>query len=218
MRKILDELWPRLEARIRCDRGPLLELLSRRLLPLRTRLAYYGHIHKHKSLQMCVFDLGHSLTLSASEDSHCSGPQLVFSCYGNDLLGHDVVRGYGALPIPTQPGRYGRLDLENHGADVALWVDHGPRSTDLDSTLPNVFKHRKSFVRTSTALAPEHLHLFSHIRVVPCFVPQASSSYQRIIGLLSGRRPEFIDPSLVARPEARHGWCIFRLGHQNSAP
>ncbi|KAK6029942.1 B9 protein [Ostertagia ostertagi] len=34
----------------------------------------------------------------------CFRPQLVFSCYGNDLFGHDVVRGYGALPIPTIPG------------------------------------------------------------------------------------------------------------------
>lgn len=88
------------------------------------------------------------ITATFTSTSPYKWPQLVFSCYGNDLLGHDVVRGYGALPIPTQPG--------------------------------------------------------SHIRVVPCFVPQASSSYQRIIGLLSGRRPEFIDPSLVARPEARH--------------
>ncbi|PIO60390.1 hypothetical protein TELCIR_18112, partial [Teladorsagia circumcincta] len=83
-------------------------------------------------------------------------PQLVFSCYGNDLFGHDVVRGYGALPIPTIPG--------------------------------------------------------SHIRTVPCFVPEASSMYQKFVGILSGRRPEFVDPSHVARAEARHATRVTTQG------
>lgn len=35
-----------------------------------------------------------------------TGPQLVISCYGLDVFGHDVVRGYGAIHVPTSPGRY----------------------------------------------------------------------------------------------------------------
>ncbi|KHJ85578.1 hypothetical protein OESDEN_14691, partial [Oesophagostomum dentatum] len=45
---------------------------------------------------------------------------------------------------------------------------------------------------------------FSHVRIVPCFVPEASSSYQKIVGILRGRRPEFVNANHVARPEARH--------------
>ncbi|KAK6042799.1 B9 protein [Cooperia oncophora] len=45
------------------------------------------------------------ITATFSSTSPYKWPQIVFSCYGNDLLGHDVVRGYGALPIPTIPGR-----------------------------------------------------------------------------------------------------------------
>ena len=33
------------------------------------------------------------------------GPQLVISCYGTDLLGHDVPQGYGCVRVPTTPGR-----------------------------------------------------------------------------------------------------------------
>ena len=36
-------------------------------------------------------------------------PQLVLSCYGPDVLGRDVVRGYGAVHIPRQPGQYAIL-------------------------------------------------------------------------------------------------------------
>lgn len=32
------------------------------------------------------------------------GPQLVVSVYGLDGLGRDVVRGYGAMPLPVAPG------------------------------------------------------------------------------------------------------------------
>ena len=33
-----------------------------------------------------------------------SGPQLVISCYGPDVFGTDVVRGYGAIRVPVTPG------------------------------------------------------------------------------------------------------------------
>eukprot|EP01006_Ploeotia_vitrea_P026784 TRINITY_DN59729_c2_g1_i1.p2 TRINITY_DN59729_c2_g1~~TRINITY_DN59729_c2_g1_i1.p2 ORF type:complete len:167 (-),score=80.75 TRINITY_DN59729_c2_g1_i1:58-558(-) len=35
-------------------------------------------------------------------------PQLVISCYGINMLGKDVIRGYGAVHLPTTPGRHTR--------------------------------------------------------------------------------------------------------------
>eukprot|EP01133_Synstelium_polycarpum_P027911 gene27911-33763_t len=32
------------------------------------------------------------------------GPQIVFSCYGPDSFGNDVIRGYGATYLPSTPG------------------------------------------------------------------------------------------------------------------
>ncbi|VDL68891.1 unnamed protein product, partial [Nippostrongylus brasiliensis] len=51
------------------------------------------------------------ITATFSSTSPYKWPQLVFSCYGSDFLGHDVVRGYGALPIPTVPGRVALVHL-----------------------------------------------------------------------------------------------------------
>ncbi len=33
------------------------------------------------------------------------GPQLVLSCYGQDVFGNDVIRGYGVVHLPMAPGR-----------------------------------------------------------------------------------------------------------------
>ncbi|XP_025909884.1 B9 domain-containing protein 1 [Nothoprocta perdicaria] len=33
-------------------------------------------------------------------------PQIVLSVYGPDVFGHDVVRGYGAVHVPIEPGRH----------------------------------------------------------------------------------------------------------------
>ena len=35
-----------------------------------------------------------------------TGPQIVISCYGPDVFGNDVVRGYGAVHIPMTPGKH----------------------------------------------------------------------------------------------------------------
>uniref|UniRef100_A0A0N4ZYA2 B9 domain-containing protein 1 n=1 Tax=Parastrongyloides trichosuri TaxID=131310 RepID=A0A0N4ZYA2_PARTI len=31
-------------------------------------------------------------------------PQIIFSCYGYDMFGHDIIIGYGSVHIPTTPG------------------------------------------------------------------------------------------------------------------
>ncbi|KAK3726946.1 hypothetical protein QZH41_014795, partial [Actinostola sp. cb2023] len=44
------------------------------------------------------------LDITFKSTSPFGWPQLVISCYGLDVFGHDVVRGYGAVHIPTTPG------------------------------------------------------------------------------------------------------------------
>ena len=41
----------------------------------------------------------------ASFESLLTGPQIIVQCFGQDLLGHDVIRGYGGVHIPMTPGR-----------------------------------------------------------------------------------------------------------------
>ncbi|XP_057313566.1 B9 domain-containing protein 1-like [Hydractinia symbiolongicarpus] len=74
-------------------------------------------------------------------------PQLVISCYGPDVFGTDVVRGYGAVHVPISPG--------------------------------------------------------CHTREVPMFVPESSSLLQKFTAWFFGRRPEFVDPKVVAQGEGR---------------
>ncbi|KAL7074079.1 hypothetical protein ACQ4LE_006714 [Meloidogyne hapla] len=40
-------------------------------------------------------------------------------------------------------------------------------------------------------------------RKCPIFLPQATTNIQRIIGLLTGRRAEFVDPTIIAKSEGR---------------
>lgn len=35
-------------------------------------------------------------------------PQLVITCYSPNFLGRDLIKGYGVVHIPTQPGRHER--------------------------------------------------------------------------------------------------------------
>lgn len=35
-------------------------------------------------------------------------PQLVITCKGPDFLGREVIKGYGVVHVPTQPGRHER--------------------------------------------------------------------------------------------------------------
>lgn len=79
------------------------------------------------------------------------------SCYGPDVFGHDIVRGYGAVHLPTSPG--------------------------------------------------------SHTREVPMFVPESSSKLQKFTSWFLGRRPEFIDPKVVAQGEGRE---VTRVRSQGS--
>ncbi|VDO25714.1 unnamed protein product [Brugia timori] len=69
------------------------------------------------------------------------GPQIVLTCYGSDFFGNDVVCGYGAVHIPTVPGRsVKRIILFVPEASTLLqrfigWLT-GKRAEFVDSTIP----------------------------------------------------------------------------------
>ena len=46
------------------------------------------------------------LNITLKSTSPHGWPQLVLAVYGPDLLGNDVVRGYGAVHAPLTPGRH----------------------------------------------------------------------------------------------------------------
>lgn len=41
------------------------------------------------------------------------------------------------------------------------------------------------------------------------FVPESSSVLQKITSWLTGRRPEYIDPRVLAQGEGREGWFLY---------
>ena len=43
----------------------------------------------------------------------------------------------------------------------------------------------------------------SHVARIPMFVPEYSSIMQRVTGYLMGKKPEFVDPRVVASGEGR---------------
>ncbi|XP_071962262.1 B9 domain-containing protein 1-like [Antedon mediterranea] len=84
-------------------------------------------------------------------------PQLVLSCYGQDVFGTAVVRGYGAVHVPISPGK--------------------------------------------------------HVRIIPMFVPESSSRFQKFTSWFMGRKPEYVDANIVARGEGREVTRVRSQGH-----
>ncbi|CAH8435846.1 unnamed protein product [Dicrocoelium dendriticum] len=74
-------------------------------------------------------------------------PQIIVHAYGVDIFGKDVVRGYGAVHIPMEPGR--------------------------------------------------------HERRVAMFVPQSSSKLMQLSAWFTGKRPEFVNPKVIASGDGR---------------
>jgi len=94
-----------------------------------------------------LFAFNFPLDVTFKSTSPYGWPQLVVSCYGPDVFGTDVVRGYGSIHIPISPG--------------------------------------------------------CHNRKIQLFVPESSSLLQKVTSWFFGRRPEFIDPKIVAQGEGR---------------
>ena len=44
-----------------------------------------------------------------------------------------------------------------------------------------------------------------HTRKIPMFVPESTSKFQKFIGWIIGRRPEYVDQKVVAQGEGREG-------------
>ncbi|XP_015117452.1 B9 domain-containing protein 1 isoform X1 [Diachasma alloeum] len=74
-------------------------------------------------------------------------PQMVFSIYGLDVFGHDIVKGYGVCRLPLTSGR--------------------------------------------------------HEKETSIYVPESSSKLQQFAAWLTGRRPELIEPSILASGNGR---------------
>lgn len=53
----------------------------------------------------------------------------------------------------------------------------------------------------------------SHVRELPMFVPESSSKFQKFTSWFLGRRPEFVDPKVVAQGEGRE---VTRVRSQGS--
>ncbi|CAD5228328.1 unnamed protein product [Bursaphelenchus okinawaensis] len=60
-------------------------------------------------------------------------PQLIISCYGHDMFGNDVIRGYGATFIPTAPGRTQR--------SIAIFV---PQASTTTQRIMSFFTGRRA--------------------------------------------------------------------------
>lgn len=102
----------------------------------------------HKSIdnrQKIAFNFPLDVTYKST--SPFGWPQLVLSCYGQDVFGNDVARGYGVTHLPMSPGR--------------------------------------------------------HRIKIPLFVPESTSKLQQFLAWLRGRRPEYVDPRVIAHGEGR---------------
>ncbi|TMW69252.1 hypothetical protein Poli38472_001408 [Pythium oligandrum] len=66
-----------------------------------TQLAYRGSHH-----DAIVFNF--PIDISFKSTNPFGWPRIVFSVYGLDALGRDVVRGYGSMYIPTRGGKFTR--------------------------------------------------------------------------------------------------------------
>ncbi|KAJ8037662.1 B9 domain-containing protein 1 [Holothuria leucospilota] len=53
----------------------------------------------------------------------------------------------------------------------------------------------------------------SHTSIIPMFVPEASSRFQKFLGWFMGRRPEYVDTNVVARGEGREVTRVRSQGH-----
>ena len=52
-----------------------------------------------------------------------------------------------------------------------------------------------------------------HTRRIPMFVPESTSKFQKFIGWLIGRRPEYVDQKVVAQGEGREGMYLLWFLH-----
>ncbi|EEC06461.1 eppb9, putative, partial [Ixodes scapularis] len=71
-------------------------------------------------------------------------------------------------------------------------------------TLVGAHNHKKILpVQCYSAFTCSLCRYSRHRRSMSMFVPESSSLVHKLVGWMSGRRPEFVDPKMVARGEGR---------------
>ena len=69
-----------------------------------TQISTKGQIDTHHSNPLVVWNFPLELTYSST--TPFGWPQIVLGVYGPDILGRDVIRGYGAIHLPCVPGEH----------------------------------------------------------------------------------------------------------------
>jgi B9 domain-containing protein 1 len=75
-----------------------------------------------------VFVFNHPLNISFQGSRPFGWPQIMVEVYGRNFFGNDMIVGYGAVHVPTRPGR--------HLVDIPLFV---PASASLMQTIIGFF-------------------------------------------------------------------------------
>ncbi|XP_043207708.1 B9 domain-containing protein 1-like isoform X2 [Amphibalanus amphitrite] len=106
-------------------------------------------------------------------------PQLIVSCYGPDLFGNDVIRGYGVSHLPTAAGA--------HRVTLPLFV---PESTSQLQKLVSWFTGRRPELADASSLATGDGRDVMRVRsqgYVTCSFQVVTKDLQRL-GYDNGRR------------------------------
>ncbi|XP_037093635.1 B9 domain-containing protein 1-like, partial [Pollicipes pollicipes] len=107
-------------------------------------------------------------------------PQLIVSCYGPDLFGNDVIRGYGVCHVPVCSG--------SHRVRMAVFV---PESTSQLQKLASWFTGRRPELADPVTLALGEGREVMRVRsqgVVTCRLQVLTKDLRRL-GYVSGRQP-----------------------------
>ncbi|XP_037093921.1 B9 domain-containing protein 1-like, partial [Pollicipes pollicipes] len=107
-------------------------------------------------------------------------PQLIVSCYGPDLFGNDVIRGYGVCHVPVCSG--------SHRVRMAVFV---PESTLQLQKLASWFTGRRPELADPVTLALGEGREVMRVRsqgVLTCRLQVLTKDLRRL-GYVSGRQP-----------------------------
>jgi len=92
-----------------------------------------------------IFSFNFPIDVTFKSTNPYGWPQLVLSCYGHDIFGNDVVRGYGCTHLPITAG--------HHKRKVAMFV---PTSTSMVQKFTSwIFGRRPEFVNPIIATQGE---------------------------------------------------------------
>lgn len=102
-----------------------------------TQIGSKGRPQSHLSNPLVIWNFPLELTYSST--TPFGWPQIVLNVYGLDLLGRDVIRGYGAVHLPCQPGE--------HSLNIQMVVPKS--STTFQEILGTILGRRAEFLSPS---------------------------------------------------------------------